>query len=77
MISLYLINLDTIFSYTEDPKIKKHTQNIASSRLCQFTSCKNSVIQTYDFPSNSNKNKLYRKAKGNQGALYVKCANIL
>lgn len=49
MISLYLINLDNIFSYTEDPKIKKHTQNIANSRLYQFTSRKKSVFQAYDF----------------------------
>lgn len=48
MISLYLINLDNIFSFT-DPKIKQHTQNIANSRLYQFTSHKNSVFQAYDF----------------------------
>ena len=49
MISLYLINLDNIFSYTEDPEIKKRTQKIANSRLYQFTSCKNSVFRAYDF----------------------------
>lgn len=49
MTSWYLINLDNNFSYTEDPKIKKHTQKIANSRLYQFTSRKNSGFQAYDF----------------------------
>lgn len=46
---LYLINVDNIFSYTEDPKIKKHIQNIHNTRLYQFTSHKNSMFQAYDF----------------------------
>lgn len=45
---LYLINVGNIFSYTEDPKIKKHTQNTHNSRLHQFTSHKN-MFQAYDF----------------------------
>lgn len=45
---LYLINIDNIFSYTEDPKIKKRTQNTDNTRLYQFTSHKN-MFQAYDF----------------------------
>lgn len=45
---LCLIIVDNIFSYTEDPKIKKHTQNIDNTRLYQFTSRKN-MFQAYDF----------------------------
>lgn len=45
---LYLIIVDNIFSYTEDPKIKKHTQNTDNTRLYQFTSRKN-MFQAYDF----------------------------
>lgn len=65
-----------IFSYIEDPKIKKHTQSMANSRLYQFTPHNDSMFQAYDFHLISTK----IICTDNQRQPYrviCKCANIL